>query len=53
MQSVAYDEQCARLKIDCLELQRLYADLILCYTSSSAVADKPVRRAASRLTAKF
>ena len=29
--SVTYDERCARLKIDRLELRRLYADLILCY----------------------
>ena len=31
LQSVAYDERCARLKIDRLELRRLYADLILFY----------------------
>jgi len=31
LQSITYDEHCACLKIDHLELRRLYADLILCY----------------------
>ena len=31
LQSITYDEHCACLKIDRLELRRLYADLILCY----------------------
>jgi len=31
LQSITYDERCTCLKIDRLELRRLYADLILCY----------------------
>jgi len=31
LQSITYDERCAYLKIDRLELRRLYASLILCY----------------------
>ena len=30
-QTLPYDERCALLGLDCLELRRLRADLILCY----------------------